>query len=560
MKRIGRDTKVLETDRPAGAGYWRKESAGPAQSSGSSPKQGNLGMRLVLLLALAAMIWVQPAFAQQGNGSCAALLIGNSDYMWGGDPGLKEPINDARSLGDELRRAGFDVEVKENVSKDEMQRALNGFYAKIKRGMTGLVFFSGYGIQANRQSYLIPVDVDIWNESEVQPKGISLDNILAEMNKRGANVKIAIIDAARRNPFERRFRKAGAEGLPPVSAPLGTLVLYSATAGTPGGLVKDSAAERSLFVGELVKEIRGQGVSAEEVFNRTRMGVSRASSNEQNPWISSSLSQEFAFPSCGRSVSPRIANNPTGTNTNTVIGSTTTNTGAGSSTNTGTSTNTNINTGAGTTASNNTSTFDVQSSRPPPPPSPPACVVANVPPPKPTGTPPTDELKSLDERVRRNARDAVAYYRRGQFYARYGQFNRAISDFDEAIRLKSDDPEALNNRCWARAMLGDTAKGMQDCNEALRLRPAYGDALDSRGLINLKLCHNAEALSDYDSAVKYNPRQASSLFGRGVAKLRTGNTAGGNDDIVAAKAIAPSIAEEFKEYGVTTGTSEASAR
>ena len=58
------------------------------------------------------MVWVQPAFAQQGNGSCAALLIGNSNYMWGGDPALKEPINDARSLGDELGRAGFDVEVK----------------------------------------------------------------------------------------------------------------------------------------------------------------------------------------------------------------------------------------------------------------------------------------------------------------------------------------------------------------------------------------------------------------------------------------------------------------
>jgi hypothetical protein len=509
-------------------------------------------MRLILFFALAVMVWVQPAFAQQGNGSCAALLIGNSDYMWGGDPGLKEPINDARSLGDELKRAGFDIEVRENLSRDEMQRALNGFYAKIKRGMTGLVFFSGYGIQANRQSYLIPVDVDIWNESEVQPKGMSLDNILAEMNKRGANVKIAIVDAARRNPFERRFRKAGAEGLPPVSAPLGTLVLYSATAGTPGGLVKDSAAERSLFVGELVKEIRGQGVSAEEVFNRTRMGVSRASSNEQNPWISSSLSQEFSFPSCGRGAAPRIVNNATSTSTNTG-GSTNTNTGIGSSTNTGT--NTNVNSGSSTTASNNTSIYE-----PPPRPQPPACIVANVPPPKPTGTLPNEELSSLDERVRRNPRDAVAFYRRGQFYARYSQFTRAISDFDQAIRLKPDDPEALNNRCWARIMLGDTTKAMQDCNEALKLRPAYGDALDSRGLINLKLCHNSEALSDYDSAVKYNPRQASSLFGRGVAKVRTGNTASGNEDIVAAKAIAPSIAEEFKEYGVTTVTNEASGR
>ena len=501
-------------------------------------------MRLVLVFFVTFMVaaMLRPASAQQGNGSCAALLIGNGDYMWGGDPALKEPLNDARSLGDELKRAGFDVDVKENLSKDEMQRAINTFYGKLRRGMTGLIFFSGYGVQANRQSYLIPVDVDIWNESEVQPKGISLDNVLAEMNKRGVAVKIAIIDAARRNPFERRFRKAGAEGLPPVSAPLGTLVLYSATAGTPGGLVKDSSAQRSLFVGELLKEIRGQGVSAEEVFNRTRMGVSRASSNEQNPWISSSLSQEFSFSSCGKSLSAPPA--PPGPS-------------ARVSTSTSTNSNSNNN------SNNNSNTVIAAippAPSPPSPPPPPACVVANVPPPKPTASPPSDELKSLDERVRRNPRDAVAFYRRGQLHARYGEFSRAIADLDEAIRLKPDDPEALNNRCWARTMLGDTSRALQDCNSALRLRPAYGDALDSRGLINLKLCNNAEALSDYESAVRYNPRQASSLFGRGIAKLRAGDPNGGNDDIVAAKGIAPSIGEEFKEYGVTAAGNELSAR
>jgi len=132
----------------------------------------------------------RPASAQQGNGSCTALLIGNSNYMWGGEPALKEPVNDARSLGEELKRAGFDVDVRENLTKEAMQRAIDGFYGKIRPGMIGVIFFSGYGIQANRQSFLIPVDVDIFNESEVRPNGISLDNVLAEMNRRGAGVKI----------------------------------------------------------------------------------------------------------------------------------------------------------------------------------------------------------------------------------------------------------------------------------------------------------------------------------------------------------------------------------
>jgi Caspase domain len=256
------------------------------------PNWGYFSMRVAFVVSLtlaAAATALLPASAQQSNGSCAALLIGNSNYMWGGEPPLKEPINDARSLGEELKRAGFDVDVTEDLSKEAMQRAVDGFYGKLRTGMTGLIFFSGYGIQANRQSYLIPIDVDIFNESEVRPNGISLDNVLAEMNRRGAGVKIAIIDAARRfNPFENRFRRPGA-GLAPVSSPGGALVMYSATAGTPGGLVPASSAERGLFVGELLKEIRVQGVSAEEAFNRTRMRVSQASSNDQNPSATSNL-------------------------------------------------------------------------------------------------------------------------------------------------------------------------------------------------------------------------------------------------------------------------------
>jgi uncharacterized caspase-like protein len=263
-------------------------------------------MRLafVLSLTLAVAATAPLASAQQANGSCAALLIGNSIYMLGGEPPLREPVNDARSLGEELKRAGFDVEVRENLSKEAMQRAIDGFYGKLRTGMTGLIFFSGYGIQANRQSYLIPVDADIFNESEVRPNGISLDAVLAEMNRRGAGVKIAIIDAARRfNPFENRFRRPSA-GLAPPSSPRGTLVMYSATAGTPGDLVRPSGADRGLFVGELLKEIQAQGASAEEVFNRTRMGASRASSGDQSPWMSSSLSQGFSFSNCRPDLAP----------------------------------------------------------------------------------------------------------------------------------------------------------------------------------------------------------------------------------------------------------------
>jgi formylglycine-generating enzyme required for sulfatase activity len=68
--------------------------------------------------------------------------------------------------------------------------------------------------------------------------------------------------------------------------------MYSAA---PGAVVADGTGDTSLFVGELLKEIRTPNLTAEEVFNRTRVDVARASNNEQTPWVASSLTEDFRF-------------------------------------------------------------------------------------------------------------------------------------------------------------------------------------------------------------------------------------------------------------------------
>ena len=155
-----------------------------------------------------------------------ALVIGNAKYPDAEAP-LKEPINDAREVADELKRDGFTVDIGENLTIDGMRRAFDKLYGKVKPGSVALVFFSGFGIQSNRQSYMIPIDAQIWTEADVRRDGVSLETVLGEINSRGAGVKIALIDGSRRNPYERRFRSFSA-GLAPVIAPNGTLVMYSA--------------------------------------------------------------------------------------------------------------------------------------------------------------------------------------------------------------------------------------------------------------------------------------------------------------------------------------------
>src|ERR1700716_951787 len=248
-------------------------------------------MRIRLALLVTLILSVAPIVA---SGAAAAdrfaLVIGNAKYPDAEAP-LKEPINDARDIADELKRDGFNVEVGENLTGDAMRRAFDKLYGRIKPGSVALVFFSGFGVQSSRQSYMIPVDAQIWTEADVRRDGFSLETVLGEINSRGAGVKIALIDGSRRNPFERRFRSFSA-GLAPVIAPNGTLVMYSAALSS---VISDNGGDHSLFVQELLKAMRVSDLMAEETLNRTRVGVTRASGSEQVPWISSSLAEDFSF-------------------------------------------------------------------------------------------------------------------------------------------------------------------------------------------------------------------------------------------------------------------------
>jgi formylglycine-generating enzyme required for sulfatase activity len=251
-----------------------------------------LSTRLCVVF-LAALASGTAALAQAPGGRSSkgfALVIGNGSYPDAMLP-IASAVKDARSLAEELRRNDFDVDEKENANRETMRRAIDTFLTKIQPGSAALFYFSGFGIQSARESYLIPVDAQIWSEPEVKRDGFGLDDILGQMGQRGARVKMAIIDASRRNPYERRFRASSA-GLATIDATDGTLAIFAAA---PGKVSNDGTSDTSLFMQELLKEIRTPDNNAEEAFNHVRLGVSRASNREQIPWVVSSLSEDFSF-------------------------------------------------------------------------------------------------------------------------------------------------------------------------------------------------------------------------------------------------------------------------
>ena len=211
------------------------------------------------------------------------LVIGNSSYPDADTP-LTQTVNDASALASTLRKDGFDIYLVQNATRDDMTRAIARLKTKVRPDSIVMVYFGGFGIQSGGQSYMIPVDAKIWYEDDVRRDGVSIDRLLSELKNSGAHIRLAVIDASRRNPYERRFRSYS-HGLAPIEAGKNALILTSMP---PGEVVDDSHGSHSLLITALLNEMNLSTVSVEKIFDDTRLTVTRKTQNQQVPAVSSS--------------------------------------------------------------------------------------------------------------------------------------------------------------------------------------------------------------------------------------------------------------------------------
>ena len=246
-------------------------------------------VRILASAFLLAMLVLLPCAAQAAPSGRAALLIANAAYP-DSEAVLPTPVADARALGDALKARGFSVEIVENASKEAMQGAVDRFQRGLEPDGIALVFFGGYGIQVGRKNYLVPVDARIWSEADVVRDGVSVDGLLEGLSRSRSGIRALVLDAARRNPFERRFRSFS-QGLAAMNAGPGTMILSSTA---PGGVVNEGNAARSAFIGELVQQIGVADQTADRAFAATSEAIARRVRG-QSPALSVNLEETFYF-------------------------------------------------------------------------------------------------------------------------------------------------------------------------------------------------------------------------------------------------------------------------
>ena len=226
------------------------------------------------------------------NQKRTALIIGNSNYQE--VEILRNPKNDANEMAKTLKELGFDVILVKDASLKSMNKALEQFHQKLKKGGVGLFFYAGHGLQVEGENYLIPVDAKLATKGDVNYETVPLGKILSTMEDAGNDANIIILDACRNNPFKGRSwnRSLNSRGLAQVIAPKGSYISY-ATA--PGSVAGDGDGKNGIFTSHLLKHIKTPNLSIEELLKKVRQGVTKETGQKQIPWDSSSLVGEFSF-------------------------------------------------------------------------------------------------------------------------------------------------------------------------------------------------------------------------------------------------------------------------
>ena len=225
-----------------------------------------------------------------------ALVIGNSNYA--AVSTLKNPANDAAVMARTLRDLCFTVIERRDLDQIGIQRAIAEFGDAMQGAqgtLVSLLFYAGHGVQVDGANYMIPVNAELDDETDVPIWGVPIDRALDQMSRAGSDVNIVFLDACRDNPFtERRTRSTGGatRGLARMNAPRGTMIGFATG---PGEVADDGVGDNSPFTAALSKAIVKPDTLIEAAMNEVREAVFRTTEEVQVPWTSSSIIGKFYF-------------------------------------------------------------------------------------------------------------------------------------------------------------------------------------------------------------------------------------------------------------------------
>ncbi|MGB6118616.1 MAG: caspase domain-containing protein [Mesorhizobium sp.] len=273
---------------------------------------------LISAFAACALIFaaLAQAFAQEPktlNG--VALIIGQSEY--GAIAGLPNPANDAREMAKLLTDLGFDARTVTNRDATRLRRDLERFAEDAEGADVALIYYSGHGIEAGGENWLVPVDASDSSLEDAEEKLVPLSGIIDSLAA-SVPVTIVLLDACRTNPFPagsvirrspgedalavgatglglvRGMKAFGAKPDAATNDNLGMVIGFAAEPGEPA--LDGEAGGNSPYAAALLRHLAAmKGVEFGQVLRMVTEEVYLATGTRQRPWTNESLRRLLYF-------------------------------------------------------------------------------------------------------------------------------------------------------------------------------------------------------------------------------------------------------------------------
>jgi uncharacterized caspase-like protein len=250
---------------------------------------------LLLVLCLAALSvlgFTTPSFADKR----IALVIGNGAYKY--TPALFNPPNDAKDVAEALKAIGFEVTLKVDAEKRQIDQAIAQFAREGKTADAVLFYYAGHGMQFEGRNYLMPVDAELQDEVSLRYEMTALDEVKATLQL-SPGVKIMVLDACRDNPLADKFVRSislSTRDIPKVQGyaqpekSQGMIIVYATQA---DDVAEDGAGRNSPFSRAFLSEIKEPGLEVGTMFRRISSDVYTATNGRQSPELSISMVPEY---------------------------------------------------------------------------------------------------------------------------------------------------------------------------------------------------------------------------------------------------------------------------
>ncbi len=264
-----------------------------------------LALHLSLFVALLVAAAAQAEEAKTLKG--VALVIGQSKYAH--ITPLTNPANDAREMSKLLTDMGFDARSVSDRDAAKLARDLERFVEDAEGADVAFLYYSGHGIEAGGENYLIPVDADEASLGNAGEKLVSLTAVVEKL-KQTVPIAIVLLDACRTSPFPQTAQikitptsapqpiTAGGLGAPrgasvvetqaPQSDNLGTVIGFAAEPGRPA--LDGGEGGNSPYATALLRHLTAmKGAELSAVMRMVTEEVYLSTETRQRPWVNESL-------------------------------------------------------------------------------------------------------------------------------------------------------------------------------------------------------------------------------------------------------------------------------